>query len=264
MYSFKSLYRHFTALSLDIVAGAVGTCYAICQTSGLTPSTILYIVLGLSVWVIYTTDHLIDVKKTTEKTFRHQFHREHFNLILILDVVAVIVLSVLLTQIGKELILGGVVISGALSAFRLLEIFAQWKTKSWTTAIFYVLGLMLIPYILGIATPFVHLMILLPVAILNTLFLQFLDASQAATDGRISNVLSTMHTLRIFLLTAVLIFPYLLSRDASLIWLIFYGISWLVFVFMFRFRVFILGNKEAGRWISDGIFLLPALLIHLQ
>jgi len=40
--------------------------------------------LGLTVWIIYTADHLLDAKKFKNKmrlTERHRFHQRHFKVI---------------------------------------------------------------------------------------------------------------------------------------------------------------------------------------
>jgi hypothetical protein len=73
-------WQAFHYLSFDVVIGSV-LCYYVASrlpdgTNAPDPRTAL--VLGLAVWVIYTLDRLLDIRKpATSETARHAFHRTH-------------------------------------------------------------------------------------------------------------------------------------------------------------------------------------------
>ena len=63
-------YTYIRWLSLDIVAGAIFVSLFLSSELGVVLSAIEIALLGLSVWLIYTTDHLLDVRKRTVVTAR--------------------------------------------------------------------------------------------------------------------------------------------------------------------------------------------------
>jgi len=70
-------------LSLDIVLGVISLLFFICSLFDIEePSFSVYFALAAAVWVIYTIDHLRDVrnyKKVT--TSRHKFHLQNYDLL---------------------------------------------------------------------------------------------------------------------------------------------------------------------------------------
>lgn len=77
------LYRCFNSLSLDVAAGAVVSSAFFAHVAGQTLSLSILICLGLSVWLIYTADHLVDAYrlKTEAVTARHRLHQQYFRVI---------------------------------------------------------------------------------------------------------------------------------------------------------------------------------------
>lgn len=67
----------FYYLSLPVVVGAVLSNWMAARLSGVEPvHWATWLVLGLVVWVIYTTDRLLDIRKPGwAQTPRHQFHQ---------------------------------------------------------------------------------------------------------------------------------------------------------------------------------------------
>jgi 4-hydroxybenzoate polyprenyltransferase len=80
-------------LSLDIAVGAMicASFFAHVMEVEVLPQGLIS--LGLTVWMIYTADHLLDARKLEQEasTERHRFHQRHFkSLTLLLIVVALI------------------------------------------------------------------------------------------------------------------------------------------------------------------------------
>jgi len=73
-------WRPVSALSLDIVAGAVcGGMLATHVTRSVMP-VIWWVLLPAAVWVIYTADHLLDAARvgSAARSYRHRFHARYF------------------------------------------------------------------------------------------------------------------------------------------------------------------------------------------
>ena len=93
MKAVKSLYQYVNILSLDVVAGAVICSLFFARIFNLMVSQYGLAALALTVWIIYTIDHLRDAKtiRKVASTDRHRFHQKYFRAILsVLLVVAAI------------------------------------------------------------------------------------------------------------------------------------------------------------------------------
>ena len=73
-------------LSLDVVAGTVLCCLFAFRLLHVDSGPVYPFVLALSVWVLYTADHLVDAFRLKERahTERHRFYHRHFSLFLVL------------------------------------------------------------------------------------------------------------------------------------------------------------------------------------
>ena len=75
----KKLPSYFRLLSLDVVLGACVSTLFVAKYLGVVLPNLVVVALGVAVWVIYTTDHLLDGSKavSTPLTRRHQFHQKN-------------------------------------------------------------------------------------------------------------------------------------------------------------------------------------------
>jgi len=81
------IYEKVSILSLDVVAGAVCCCAMFARQLQTPVSWAQYFVLGSSVWLIYTIDHLLDaLRKPILISPRHRFHRHYRKLLLTVSV----------------------------------------------------------------------------------------------------------------------------------------------------------------------------------
>lgn len=106
-----SLYRFLNLLSLDVVAGAVCCALFFAKVNGATVEMNALIVLGLTVWLIYTADHLLDASKLRGQavTKRHHFHKKHFLALIVVSLLVLIVDVVLTVGLpGEILVRGGI------------------------------------------------------------------------------------------------------------------------------------------------------------
>ncbi len=72
-------------LSLDVVAGALGSGIMVSSLCGYLVTPHFLAILGISVWLIYTLDHLLDARrlKGSASTLRHRFHHLYFKYIVL-------------------------------------------------------------------------------------------------------------------------------------------------------------------------------------
>ena len=83
IHSLRTIYRYVRILSLDVVGGALASGAMVVRLVGEPMPWMWWVALPLSVWVIYTTDHLLDAYrlKGRASTLRHRFHHMHFRAI---------------------------------------------------------------------------------------------------------------------------------------------------------------------------------------
>lgn len=76
----SKIYTYLRTLSIDVALGATAMAYLVARHFQAELPIHYFIIVGLSVWLTYTLDHLMDAKKirTEANTFRHKFHQTHF------------------------------------------------------------------------------------------------------------------------------------------------------------------------------------------
>ncbi|MFK7971615.1 MAG: hypothetical protein AB8F95_14715 [Bacteroidia bacterium] len=79
-------------LSLDVAIGALISGMAVARVAACAMPMIWYVALPLAVWVVYTSDHLLDAWRLKDKasTARHQFHAQYFKPISIVWGIALV------------------------------------------------------------------------------------------------------------------------------------------------------------------------------
>jgi len=277
-WNYLDFNEKFNLLSLDVVAGA---CAGMCFFSDLMKVDLswkIYLLLALAVWSIYTFDHLLDAKKVKGQALseRHRFHQDHFILLLVLLFIAVICGFVLalwflptLRLLGSGLILASLIVS-SMSILRI----AGKKTaaiKEFSTALFYVAGLALIP-LLNIDFSFssnywmYFLGAYLLLAWYNLVFLSFSDSEQDLVEGQpsIVTVIGRVNTQRLLWGLSIigllyLVFLFLILPSYYHIYTLIWGLMFLMHIISF---VASSSDKSAEtRKRLELAFSLPLLLL---
>src|SRR5690606_1730538 len=77
-------YQYVNILSLDVAAGAVIGSAFFAHLFGAHVAPIVYVALALTVWVVYTLDHLRDARSIpgVAATDRHRFHQQYFKVLM--------------------------------------------------------------------------------------------------------------------------------------------------------------------------------------
>ncbi|MCB2220342.1 MAG: hypothetical protein KQI35_08110 [Bacteroidetes bacterium] len=144
----SKIFQTINILSLDVVVGAFLGAHFASKIFEAAPGIAFWIILPVSVWVVYTADHLVDAYRLKSKahTPRHLFHHHHFK-ILGLMVISLSVINVLLAIffLDHRIVIFGFVVGG----FTLLYLFTVhflggrkkfYLQKEFFVAIIYVSG----------------------------------------------------------------------------------------------------------------------------
>lgn len=188
------IYRYINLLSLDIAVGAVTCASFFASLLHVTPRPQALLSLGLTVWIIYTTDHLLDARNLQGRrasTERHRFHQDNFQLLtwltgaaLVLDVIAVF-------YIKKQVLYGGVMVIAVVGVYLVVHNRLAFL-KELFVAVLYCLGVLLpsVP-VAGFRFTQVHYMLFLVfflIALINLLIFSWFDRHEDDQDDRRSFV----------------------------------------------------------------------------
>jgi len=107
------LYRYCSYLSIDVAFGAVICSVFFGQILNVQPKLYSLASLGLSVWIIYTTDHLLDAAKQKAEASlqRHLFHQRNYKIIMIVLVAVILIDILLLFYLHPSIIKSGILLS---------------------------------------------------------------------------------------------------------------------------------------------------------
>jgi len=152
----NKLYTYFQLLSLDVALGAAAMSLLFTHCISVSIYWENYLYLGLSVWLIYTLDHLMDVHKLghTASTPRHRFHQTHFGLIFnCWLIIFIAVLSSALLVLPTKVITTGLTLSLLVAIHILLVTFFGHRLsffiqKEFVIALIYTIGVSFAPIVL--------------------------------------------------------------------------------------------------------------------
>lgn len=112
----------------------------------------IYLIIGLSVWSIYTIDHLLDAKKLSDQSApsRYSSHQKNIKPIIILVALAIITCLIFaFTTLPKDLLYYGIILSGFTLLYFLLRLFLKILfsgLKELMAAIIYTAGVVIPSY----------------------------------------------------------------------------------------------------------------------
>jgi hypothetical protein len=106
------LYRWINILSLDVAVGAVVCASFFSSVLGVHIKPYGLISLGLTVWIIYTVDHLLDARRVMQpaSTERHRFHQRFYKILIPIVALAVITDAIQIFFIRKPIIIAGIIL----------------------------------------------------------------------------------------------------------------------------------------------------------
>lgn len=262
-------YRLLNILSLDVVAGAMICASFFSQVFQVSALPYGLASLGLTVWVIYTADHLIDAKRVQQlaSTKRHLFHQKYFKVLFLFWVLAGLIDGVLLFFIRAQVVAGGILLASVVLIYFVLQRYLKFM-KELIGALLYSGGVLLIPLsVKNGPISETELLLILQfalTALINLLIFSWFDKRRDERDNHISftTVFGEQVTKKIVVL--LLVVNLLLSAklmiagtvEATLVILTMNAILLIIFWIKKYFE-----TEDRYRLLGDAIFLIP--LIYL-
>ncbi|WP_460538062.1 UbiA family prenyltransferase [Echinicola sediminis] len=272
-------YNYFQWLSLDVVLGACAGLFFFQHLLMLSFTPVVYVLMSLAVWGIYTFDHLMDARNIEGRASsgRHLFHQVHFNKLLIwLFLVGItgFYLAFNFIKFSRLLSFGLLLSTMIVGNIMMLKFFGKRLTflKELTTAMFYTAGITLVPLIRFVdgGLPRVFWFFALGYFIMawfNLLLLAYMDKDSDQRD-RMNSIVNTFGAQTTHnLLSAILVMAlfYILSLFFVLGSLYYIYIVILLIMFLVHALAFVKPNKskEAVRRQIDASYILPFVLLLL-
>ncbi len=114
------IYRYFQFLGLDIVLGALASSCFASRLLHAGPGPIWWITLALTVWLLYTGDHMLDAWRQRKKVKREMHHfllRHRRVIIYTLGVVAVVDVMLVINLLDREVFKFALILAGLVLLF---------------------------------------------------------------------------------------------------------------------------------------------------
>lgn len=266
------IYRIINLLSLDVVVGAVISALFFARVFEVGVRPFGLIALGLTVWIIYTTDHLGDAKKIQGRasTERHRFHQIHYHTLIILTAAALFLDVVAILFIKQQVFQWGVALSLIVVAYLFVHSTLKFL-KEIFIALLYTCGVLLlsIPVTsMKLGTPHYLLVIQFFVAALtNLVMFSWFDRELDERDKRYSFVTKAgeLNTRRVvwlllFVLLAITLMQCFIGE--LLVPALIPGCMGLLLSVIFFYKE-AFANQDYYRLFGDAVFFMPALYLLL-
>lgn len=269
MVHLKRFYRLLNILSIDVVLGAVCCGAWFARYFGVELKVYALMSLGLTVWIIYSADHLLDAYKMKHEasTLRHRFHQKYFKQLSMMLLLAGIIDFVLLFFIRAQVLQAGVFLICVVGIYLLLN---RWLTylKEIAVATLYCGGVLL-PALSLIETGLTRADVVLILcffvtALINVIMFAWFDHDRDVQDG--NNSFSTKFgkdftrklLIRLFTLQLILLVMLLIVKSFVPL-LILAGMNGVLGLLFARAKE--VGRDENYRLPGDAVFLIPGLFL---
>jgi hypothetical protein len=270
MRSLLQLYRVLNILSIDVVAGAVICALYFAQVFQVQILAYGLVALALTVWIIYTTDHLRDARKIGKiaSSKRHQFHQANFNTLLLTVAVALLVDCLMLFFIRKQVFVWGAWLIAFVALYLLLHRKFAFL-KEFFVAIMYMAGVLLLS--LAVTTMAISwlqvglMMQFFILALLNLLIFSWYDSESDSSDNLSSFVtrFGKPFTEKFIRFLFAILFAFNISQlilSGAYRYILVATLMMIVLFLIFIFpRVF--GRNDFYRLLGDSIFMFPIVIL---
>jgi len=264
-------YRTCNLLNLDVAAGAVISALFFSKQFLVSPHAPDVIVLGLTVWIIYTVDRLLDIRNLTgtAASERHKFHQHNQRLLWTLLLCIGLIVIFLIFYLSVAVLCNGIYLSGAVLLYILLQKYL--KAKEIVVAMLYTAGVLLPTWsmILVVIPLEGYLLIaqLFIVALSNLLLFSWFEYETDQQDGHSSIAIrwgkkTTANFLLLLSAVNLFITLYLATQNPYFIPTILFLLMTLVLIVIFKFHSYFNLNSRY-RLLGDAVFFIPLAGIFL-
>lgn len=268
MHRIIRLYRLFNILSLDIVAGAVISAMFFAKLLGVAILSYGLMALGLTVWIIYTADHLRDAKAIGKQAAseRHRFHQKHFMVLFVLMVVALAADTIIIFFIRKQVFMWGLFLAALVAVYLLGQRYLKFL-KEIFIAVLYTAGVLLPSLsVTTLSITPVHMVLIMQfglTALTNLLMFSWFDSDTDTTDKLSSFVTVLGRRFTAYCIWTLLAINFALGVVLCLTGacsepvLIFWSMNAvLLLIFVFRHKL-----APYYRLTGDAVFLIPGIYL---
>lgn len=265
-------YRLLNILSIDVAVGAVVCALFFAKIFDVSIIPFGLISLGLTVWIIYTADHLLDAYKIQRpaSTERHRFHQQHFKKLIVFLIVALVIDAIQLAFIRKVVLLEGLALAIIVIVYFLAHRYLKFF-KEVIGAVLYSGGVLLIPWSVnnGIASTSQILLIaqFAMTALINLFLFSWFGLHQDEKDNHSSYATvmgysATKYSIAILFFvqffTSVIQFELGVYVLPAIILLLMNLLLLIIFLQKNFFEV-----EDRYRLLGDAVFLLPIIYLFI-
>lgn len=264
-------YRLLNTLSIDVCLGAICCAAWFTEIFEAEVKPYAFVTLGLTVWIIYTLDHLIDARKirASASTERHRYHQRHFTRLASVLAVVIIIDFLFLFYLKEEVFKGGIILSGIVIFYFAGQQYLGYM-KEFLVAILFTGGVLLPSVALSEKAIDMAMIVLICqfilTALINLLLFSWFDRYNDQRDRRASFVtkMGEKNTRRFLGIIFIINFLLMVSSIAypafpnNSVVIVFFMNSMLAWMFMYP-QVF--EKNERFRLVGDVIFLLPVVYL---
>jgi 4-hydroxybenzoate polyprenyltransferase len=255
-------YKYIRWLSLDVTAGAIFLCLFFGDVFQVHIVWKEWLALGLTVWCIYTFDHLHDAIRSNLVNEMRLFHQRNFKVVSILLIVAGLFNGWLVGQLDGVVLRGGLLLLGFVLIYFVLTRF-EWGNyfKEFMIAMIFSVGVILVSLVREEFLEIQHgvgLVAMVVVAFLNVCLFAYFEKEFDQKEGFNSIALRMEDTVFRRLLIGV--FFVLLLAVLLLVFIGHYRLfGYFLFVFLMYLLIWIFrdwfSKNERYRMLGDGVFL---------
>ncbi|MEQ8363116.1 MAG: hypothetical protein RH948_09620 [Cyclobacteriaceae bacterium] len=268
MQRITSYYRYFNLLSLDVALGATISAMFLTRVFEVDIRFQGLLCLGLTVWLIYTVDHLVDARnlKSQASTARHRFHQRNFRMILTLAIVILLAIIPLLFFIHKPVLTMGIGLGGLVIVYFIVQRKLGFL-KEFLGAVLYCVGVML--PVVALSELSFNSVITVPsilffnTALINLVLFSWFDRDKDKLDNHPSLVTSvgdkaSKSILCLLFVLQIVLFIYAFNSGLDISILIIFAAMYLVLLLIFVKSNWF-GLNDRYRLAGDAVFLFPLL-----
>ncbi|MEP5611822.1 MAG: hypothetical protein ABJP45_06205 [Cyclobacteriaceae bacterium] len=260
----RRAYRLLQHLSIDIVFGAVILLHFFSKIYGTSPSWQTSTLLGCSIWLIYTFDHLRDSRSAKlGNRERYTFHSRNQKALRIGMMVVFCLALTTLFFVPRQLILGGSILVVFSLVYVLFQTtFSRLGMKEAYIAIIYTLGVLLSPIVATQNFDGYSFIVLLILSFLNLIIFSWFEFEEDEADSftSIATQMGKSNLFKLILAISSIGFAIaILSFDRFPMYAAYMLIVLVIFVLLVFNDQWAM-QKSRYRKIGDAVFLLPILL----
>lgn len=268
-YALKT-YRLLNSLSIDVAAGAVICALFLADVLRSSPGVPALIMLGLTVWIIYSADHLLDARRIEKEavTHRHSFYQRHFKVMVTITAVAVIADGLLALKIRPAVFQAGLILAAPVAIYLIAQRFFI-SIKELLGATLYTAGVGLPAYIFMGGRPLtvnqgIFIIAFFLVAWSNLLLFSYFDYESDMENAQTSfatrwGLRVTHHVIVAALMTGFGVCAYLMIADRFLPSLVLLVMNAVLLILMRYPQYF--SESDRFRLLGDSIFLIPLVAV---